>query len=79
MFNKIKKVFSNRLVQIGALVALSPALARATDPTTIDGVSDLSTGFMTKATAAAVASGILGFGWVGYRIVKKYVKGATST
>lgn len=62
----------------GSAVLVTAAHAQ-TAPTTIDGVAALSGGYIDKGTAAAVAAGILAFGWVGFRIVKKFTKGVTST
>jgi len=73
MKNKLRN-----LILSAAVIGLATA-AHAVTPTTIDGVADLGDGYITKGTATAVAAGILGFGWVGYRIVKKFTKGAAST
>ncbi|MFA6961261.1 MAG: hypothetical protein WC205_10965 [Opitutaceae bacterium] len=74
-----RSLLGNRKVLATAAVLGFVAKARAVDPTTIDGVVDLSTSYISKGTATAVAAGVLGFGWVGYRIVKKYTKGAASS
>jgi len=80
--NGARSVVSNikgKYLAAGVAVG-APAMAFAQGaPTTMDGVSDLGAGYINKGTATAIAAAILGFGWVGYRIVKKFTKGATST
>jgi len=85
MLNRAREGVSNignktrGVIAAGATTVLVTAAHAQTAPTTIDGVAELGTGYISKGTATAVAAAILGFGWVGYRIVKKFTKGATST
>ncbi|HWA10508.1 MAG TPA: hypothetical protein VG838_13765 [Opitutaceae bacterium] len=74
MHSKIKKY---GLPVTGFLALGASAFAAA--PTDLDGVAALGAGYITTGTTVAVSAAILGFGWVGYKIVKKYTKGSMST
>ena len=77
MINKTRQ-YAKSLV-VGALaLGGSVVSAFAAAPTDMDGVSALGAGYISTGTTTAIAAAILGFGWVGYRIVKSYTKGALS-
>lgn len=53
--------------------------ALAADPTSLDGFTAVSDGYISQGRLTAIAAAAVGFGWVGYRIIKKFTKGVTST
>lgn len=74
---KVKK--SNKIIGAVVLAALTVSSALADAPTSLDGFDTVATGYISKGTTVAIAAAVLGMGWVGYRIVKKFTKGAAST
>lgn len=64
---------SKKLLAVVGLLALTVA-ARAADPTDISGVADMGTTYLTTAKAVALGFAILGMGWAGYKVVRKFVK-----
>jgi len=65
------------LVLVGAAGAAVGAYAET--PTSLDGFQTVATGYIATGTTVAIAAAVLGMGWVGYRIVKKFTKGAMSS
>jgi len=57
----------------GVAVGLTAA-AHATDPTSLSDVPAMGSGYLTTGQSVALGFAILGMGWAGYRVVRKYVK-----
>lgn len=56
------------------LFILSAIAAKAVDPTELSAVGAMGSGYLTTANAVALGFAILGMGWAGYRVIRKFVK-----
>lgn len=61
-------------VKVAVLFLATSALALAADPTELAGVGGMGDGYLTTAKAVALGFAILGMGWAGYRVIRKFVK-----
>jgi hypothetical protein len=57
-----------------ALFLALASAAMAADPTSLDEVASAGQTYLTTAKAVALGFAVLGMGWAGYRVVRKFVK-----
>lgn len=60
------------IVGVGFLA--TSVLASAADPTELSGVGAMGSGYLTTSNTVALGFAILGMGWAGYRVIRKFVK-----